>query len=74
MNTAAIDHLVQAAQQLSEAEQRVLLQKLQAAIGKDTPEREKGDRQEGLHAGMGWIADDFDEPLPDAFWGFDKPL
>jgi hypothetical protein len=22
----------------------------------------------GLHAGMIWIADDFDDPLPDEFW------
>lgn len=22
----------------------------------------------GLHAGMGWVSDDFDEPLPDEFW------
>ena len=22
----------------------------------------------GLHAGMGWISDDFDDELPDSFW------
>lgn len=22
----------------------------------------------GLHAGMGWISDDFDAPLPNEFW------
>ncbi len=22
----------------------------------------------GLHAGMGWVSDDFDAPLPDEFW------
>jgi Protein of unknown function (DUF2281) len=22
----------------------------------------------GLHAGKGWISDDFNEPLPDEFW------
>ena len=22
----------------------------------------------GLHAGMGWMSDDFDAPLPDEFW------
>jgi hypothetical protein len=22
----------------------------------------------GLHEGMVWMSDDFDEPLPDAFW------
>lgn len=25
-------------------------------------------RVAGLHAGMGWISDDFDAPLPDEFW------
>ncbi len=29
-----------------------------------------GDQQRvpGLHAGTGWISDDFDSPLPDQFW------
>ena len=22
----------------------------------------------GLHAGMGWMSDDFDDELPDSFW------
>jgi len=25
-------------------------------------------RVPGLHAGTGWISDDFDSPLPDQFW------
>lgn len=25
-------------------------------------------RAPGLHQGMGWISDDFDQPLPDDFW------
>ncbi len=25
----------------------------------------------GLHKGKMWISDDFNEPLPDEFWGFD---
>ena len=25
-------------------------------------------RVAGLHAGMGWMSDDFDVPLPDEFW------
>lgn len=25
-------------------------------------------RIEGLHAGDGWVSDDFDDPLPDSFW------
>ena len=23
----------------------------------------------GLHAGMGWMSEDFDDALPDSFWG-----
>lgn len=26
-------------------------------------------RVAGLHAGTTWIADNFDDPLPDLFWG-----
>ncbi len=25
-------------------------------------------RVAGLHAGLGWVSDDFDEPLSDEFW------
>ncbi|MHC5939496.1 DUF2281 domain-containing protein [Nostoc sp.] len=25
-------------------------------------------RVAGLHEGMGWISDDFNQPLPDEFW------
>lgn len=25
-------------------------------------------RKLGMHAGQGWISDDFDDPLPDDFW------
>lgn len=30
----------------------------------DTPAQ----RIAGLHAGMAWVSDDFDAPLPDEFW------
>lgn len=23
----------------------------------------------GLHEGQGWVSEDFDDPLPDEFWG-----
>lgn len=26
------------------------------------------ERIAGLHAGMAWVSEDFDEPLPDDFW------
>jgi predicted DNA-binding antitoxin AbrB/MazE fold protein len=37
-------------------------------ILKSTSPNEIGERVFGLHRGMGWISDDFDEPLPDSFW------
>ena len=30
---------------------------------------EVGTRILGLHAGKTWVSDDFDDPLPDEFWG-----
>ena len=29
---------------------------------------EQKPRIAGLHAGMGWMSDDFDDELPDSFW------
>jgi Protein of unknown function (DUF2281) len=31
----------------------------------------KTERVLGLHAGKGWVSDDFDQPLPDEFWSTD---
>ena len=27
----------------------------------------------GMHQGQMWVAEDFDEPLPDEFWNLDDP-
>lgn len=32
------------------------------------PEHASADRIPGLHLGEVWISDDFEAPLPDAFW------
>ncbi len=34
----------------------------------ETQEKIKKPRVAGLHEGMGWMSDDFNEPLPDEFW------
>jgi prevent-host-death family protein len=36
--------------------------------GNSLDERTEGPRIPGLHAGAGWISEDFDAPLPDDFW------
>ena len=36
------------------------------------PETSETVRVAGLHQGEVWIADDFDNPLPDAFWMGDQ--
>ena len=38
------------------------------AAGPDTPPDTPDARMPGLHAGLYWIAEDFDAPLPDDFW------
>lgn len=36
--------------------------------------RKRSKRTAGLGMGTIWISDDFDDELPDEFWGFDKEL
>ena len=54
-------------------------EQLQAYLEKQDTEPEikpQGKRILGLHAHLGkaWMSDDFDDELPDEFWGFDKEL
>ncbi|MDQ3457890.1 MAG: DUF2281 domain-containing protein [Deinococcota bacterium] len=37
-------------------------------LEKKAPRYHQGERVAGLHEGQGWMSDDFDTPLPDAFW------
>jgi prevent-host-death family protein len=39
----------------------------------DKPAKQK-QRTAGLGKGTMWMSDDFDDELPDEFWGFDKEL
>lgn len=32
------------------------------------PSNEPWERVFGLNKGLGWVSDDFDDPLPDTFW------
>ena len=36
--------------------------------------KKNGNRVAGLGKGTMWMSDDFNEELPDEFWGFDKEL
>ena len=57
----------------------IVLEENGEAIAKITPmmksepkEVEQKPRVAGLGKGTMWMSDDFDEELPDEFWGFDK--
>ena len=44
------------------------LQQLAMREAQPAPQEPSALRTPGLHAGLYWIADDFDVPLPDSFW------
>ena len=54
----------------------IVLEENGEAIVKITPlvKREKKERVLGLGNGNYYMSDDFDDELPDEFWGFDKEL
>ena len=56
--------------QLVRAGNEVLLTEAQKPVMRLVPINNGGKpRVAGLHAGMGWMSDDFDAALPDSFWG-----
>lgn len=40
----------------------------QKYVRSNSSQSQKKQRIAGLHEGMGWIAEDFNDPLPDEFW------
>jgi antitoxin (DNA-binding transcriptional repressor) of toxin-antitoxin stability system len=53
----------------------VVIEKKGEPVAKVTPvekPREAKPRVFGLGKGMSWMSDDFNDELPDEFWGFDK--
>lgn len=57
----------------------IILEENGKPIAKITPiieiaEEEPKQRIAGLGKGTMWMSEDFDEELPDEFWGFDKDL
>jgi hypothetical protein len=62
------EDLIEQARKLPVAQRKVLISELVESL---TEIREPVLRQKripGLHAGQGWVSDDFNDELPDAFW------
>jgi hypothetical protein len=68
MNASPLDTLIQQEEHLSYSDKAILMEKLHEWIGTDTSVPHPALRVAGLHAGKGWMADNFDAPLPDSFW------
>ena len=41
---------------------------LESTFTENSQQDERRERVFGLHEGMGWMSDDFDDELPDSFW------
>lgn len=57
--------------------EEIVLEENGKPIAKITPIKEQKElkkRIAGLGKGTMWMSDDFDDELPDEFWGFDKEL
>lgn len=76
MNTLDLYHQIE---QLPAQEQIALIKQILTGLAQQMPsdmlmQKENGKsvlpkhRIAGLHAGMIWVSDDFDEPLTDEFW------
>ncbi len=73
MNDAVqMDDLLQVIDRLSLEQKRVIRQHLDEELPlellDETSEDDLSPRVAGLHAGLIWTSDDFDDPLPDEFW------
>lgn len=70
MSLVTVDALLGQVEQLSFEDKLLLLEKIAHAVRSDPQAELKPStkRVVGLHAGMGWMADDFDAPLGDSFW------
>ncbi len=65
---STVSELLEPARNLSLDEQRELLARLTVEVKeRETPPLTQP-RVAGLHRGMVWMAEDFDDPMPDEFW------
>jgi hypothetical protein len=64
-----LDDLLKAIDTLPSEHKRLIREHLNQAAETGSPEEMMSpERIPGLNAGMIWISDDFDDPLPDSFW------
>jgi antitoxin (DNA-binding transcriptional repressor) of toxin-antitoxin stability system len=71
------DVSIQAVIALTRNGDEVVIEENGEPLAKVTPiEKPKEQKQRvfGLGSGKTWTSDDFDDELPDEFWGFDKEL
>lgn len=71
--TLTVDAIYTQTEHLSAQEKLRLIEKLVSSLRTESPENSPSKHERhiiGLFAGEGemWMADDFDAPLPDAFW------
>ncbi len=76
ISISEVQNSVQTLIALTKNGDEIVLEENGEAIIKITPlaKPERKERVLGLGKGTMWMSDDFDDELPDEFWGFDKEL
>lgn len=65
---STVSEIAEAAESLSLDEQRALLTRLSSQVREREMPPLTQPRVLGMHRGMIWMSDDFNDPLPDEFW------
>jgi hypothetical protein len=65
---STVSEIAAAAGSLTLEEQRKLLARLTAQVREREMQPLPQQRVPGLHRGMVWMSNDFNDPLPDEFW------
>ncbi|GEM_PF-614283 len=65
---STVSEIAFAARELPLEEQRALLSRLTSQLKAEESKLGGKRRVAGLHRGMIWMSDDFNDPLPDEFW------
>ncbi len=76
VDISELKNSIQAIIALTKGGDEIVLEEDGKAVFKISPIEGSGNKQRiaGLRQGQYWMSDDFDDELPDEFWGFDKPL